>query len=113
MTVSSRWRSYVVDELSLCNSYDTWHGKCIARVVMHIYMFTSCFTQSQPHIRAAWPTCTYVVRVITLYVCTIISGTKNAAKEIKTVCAGPKCTEGKIWFSELADKSMIFTSMHS
>ena len=45
---------YVVDELSLCNSYDTWHGKCIACVVMHIYMymFTSCFTQSQHHIRA-------------------------------------------------------------
>ena len=59
------------------------------------------------------PTCTCMHLTLTLYVCTIISGTKNAAKEIKKVCAGPKRTEGKIWFSELADKSMIFTSMHS
>ena len=58
------------------------------------------------------PTCTCMHLTLTLYVCTIISGTKNASKEIKKVCAGPKRTEGKIWFSELADKSMIFTSMH-
>ena len=39
------------------------------------------------------PTCTCMHLTLTLFVCTIISGTKNASKEIKKVCAGPKRTE--------------------
>ena len=37
--------------------------------------------------------------------CMSITGTKNVAKQLKTVCQGAKKNEGKTWFAQLADKS--------
>ena len=37
--------------------------------------------------------------------CMSITGTKNVAKQLKTLCQGAKKNEGKTWFAQLADKS--------
>ena len=34
-----------------------------------------------------------------------ITGTKNVAKQLKTLCQGAKKNDGKTWFAQLADKS--------
>ena len=34
------------------------------------------------------------------------AGTKNVAKEMKKICAGPVKARDKTWFAQLSDKSM-------
>ena len=42
------------------------------------------------------------------------AGTKNVAKELKMICAGPVSARDKTWFVELSDKGMccIETLIH-
>ena len=70
---------YVCDVLELKNSYDTWHGK------NHFYSLLQAYNPA-----------------------TILSGTKNVAKGLKSITQGAKKNEGKTWFSQLSDKSKLY-----
>ena len=71
-------KKYVVDELCLKNSSDTWHGELLLSV--------------------------YVV--INFHTLSLNAGTKGVAKAMKKIAQGPSYKEGVTWFQQLADKRM-------
>ena len=68
-------KSYIVNDLKLINSYDTWHGEYGQQ-------------RSNEHCRSS-----------------CLSGTKNVAKGLKKIVAGAMKNAGKTWFPELSGKS--------
>ena len=68
---------YIISELQLLNSYDTWHGKIFEMYLnMMCILFMSC------------------------------KGTKNVAKAMKKIAQGAAKWEGTKWFRDLSDKCM-------
>ena len=45
--------------------------------------------------------------VIFIFILSISPGTKNVAKSMQKIAVGTKKNEGKTWFPQLADKSML------
>ncbi len=72
-------RSYVVNDLKLKNSYDTWHGENDWYSNHLLYL-----------------------KLRSVYV----TGTKNVAKNLKKAIGGIR-KAGKTWFPELSDKSKL------
>ena len=66
---------YIRNDMGLLNSYDTWHGKAL------------CFI------------------LIILMITFVNVGTKNVAKIMAKITAGPAKSRGVTWFPELVDKS--------
>lgn len=72
-------KKYVVEELHLKNSSDTWHGKSFFIPCCHTCKLScSAFT----------------------------SGTKGVAKAMNKIAQGPAYKEGTTWFQQLFDKRM-------
>ena len=74
-------RNFIVSDLQLINTYDTWHGTI--RMCLHEFYFG---------------------------ICTGL-GTKNVAKELKKVSTGLVSMRNKKWFPQLADKPTVFPSV--
>lgn len=67
---------FITSDLSLVNSYDTWHGTCIS-------MYCTCQYLMHRH----------------------VLGTKNVWKQLQKVTQGRVRDRGVTWFPELVDKS--------
>lgn len=87
-------KKYVVDELKLKNSSDTWHG-------MFVYVCVLYGTNRIWKYRVCVYYCTwYGIRDQ----CWGSPGTKGVAKAMKKIAQGPQSKEGDKWFLELSDK---------
>ena len=73
---------YIINDLHLLNSYDTWHGMSSS------YMYPIV-------VRAALVTC---------------EGTKNVAKAVKKIAQGAAKWEGTRWFRDVSDKCKYLLS---
>lgn len=73
-------KKFVVEELHLKNSSDTWHGQCVVYIAFYIHVYF------------------FVIEIL------VSTGTKGVARAITKIAQGPNYKEGSTWFRQLSDK---------
>ena len=81
--IQQQMSSFIISDLSLVTSYDTWHGTCI-------YMYCIC---------------TRFMYDLYSYMYMHMLGTKNVWKQMLKITQGRVRDRGVTWFPELVDKS--------